>query len=278
MSALALEAEYLKLARLLDCDPGVIKALEGLDVAALRQLRAACTAMLFDGDRERLQKVVASSRLLPRALKAVVAEKALGPTLGSRVAGLLPPEEAADIATRVSLAFNTEVTLQIDPRSAVSMLRLIPIPLVVDVTREMVKRREYIPMARFVDALSDAQIAACMKVIDDESMLRIGFFVESPQRLEEVVKLMSDERLGHVVAVSAKPELDLGSAVMALLESVSDTLGARLVSAGLLHEDQSVGEALVAAARQHEGLARLRELAGKLESAAAKRLQELGIQ
>ena len=86
MSQLALQAEHLKLARLLGCDEATIANMKGLDVDALRKLRDACTSMLFDGDRERLQKVVASSRLLPKALKAIVAEKALGPTLCSRVA------------------------------------------------------------------------------------------------------------------------------------------------------------------------------------------------
>ncbi len=275
MNQLALQAEHLKLARLLGCDEATIANMEGLDVEALRQLRNACTSMLFDGDRERLQKVVASSRLLPKALKAIVAEKALGPTLGSRVAGLLPPDEAADIAKRVSLAFNTEVTLQIDPRSAVDLLRRIPVSLVVAVTREVLKRREYIAMARFVDALSDEQIKASMAVLDDEAMLRIGFFVESPDRLEEVVGLMSDERLQKVVSVSAQKELNLGGAVMALLLGVSENLRARLVEAALSHPDEQVGAHLLEAGAEHDLLPMLSALRSKLSKPSASRLDAL---
>lgn len=275
MNALAIKAEHLKLARLLGCSEACVAGLEGLDVAGLRQLREACTSMLFDGDRERLQKVVSTSRLLPKALKAIVAEKALGATLGSRVAGLLPPDEAADIATRVSLAFNTEVTLHIDPRSAVELLRRIPISLVVAVTREVLKRGEYIAMARFVDALSDEQIQASMAVIDDEAMLRIGFFVESPERLEEVVGLMSAEHLQQVVAVAAKPELDLSGPVLAMLSGVSQRLRVRMVEAALTHPDAAVGKSLVQAARDNDMTAMIAELQSGLSSAAKKRWEAI---
>ena len=275
MSELALQAEHLKLARLLGCTEQRVAALKGLDVQGFRKLRDACTSVLFDGDRASLQKVVASSRLLPGALKALVAEKALGPVLASRVAGLLPPEDAADIAKRVPLAFNVQVTLQIDPRSAVPLLRLIPVSLVVAVTREVVKQREYIAMARFVDALSDEQIRACMEVLDDEAMLRIGFFVESPKRLEEVVGLMSGERLQKVMAVAARPELDLSGAALMLLSGVSEPLRMRMTEAAMLHQDAQVGESLIAAARQHRMIELFAPLAQKMTESAAVRMRAL---
>ena len=275
MTDLALQAEHQKLARLLGCAESRVAALEGLDVEGFRHLRAACTSRLFDGDRAGLQRIVAVSRLLPGALKALVAEKALGPVLASRVAGLLPPEDAADIAQRVPLKFNAEVTLLIDPRSAVPLLRLIPIPLVVAVTREVVKRREYIAMARFVDTLSNEQIRACMEVLDDEALLRIGFFVESAQRLEEVVGLMSDARLQKVMAVGARPELDLGGAVLMLLAGVGETLRRRLAEAAMSHADAAVGEHLVASARLHGRLEMLRPLAAAMAPTARDRLLQL---
>lgn len=275
MIDLALQAEHLKLARLLGSTEARIAALVGLDVAALREVRAACTSMLFDGDRASLQRVAAVARLLPGALSAVLAEKAMGPVLASRVAGMLPPKDAVDIARRVPLMFNVEVTLMIDPRSAVPMLRQMPLELVVAVSRELVKRREYITMARFVDTLTDEQIRAVMDVLDDESMLRIGFFVESPQRLEEVVGLMSAERLQKIMAVAADPELDLGGAVLALLSGVSQKLRTRLAEAAITHSKPEVGESLVAAARAHGMLEMLRPLASAMNAAAGRRLAGL---
>lgn len=269
---LGLQAEHQKLARLLGCAESRIAAIEGLDVDGFRRLRAACTSRLFDGDRLGLQRIVAVSRLLPGALKALVAEKALGPVLASRVAGLLPPEDAADIAQRVPLKFNAEVTLLIDPRSAAPMLRLIPIPLVVAVTREVVKRREYIAMARFVDTLSNEQIRACMEVLDDESLLRIGFYVESAQRLEEVVSLMSDARLQKVMAAAARPDLDLGGAVLMLLSGVSENLRRRLAEAAMSHPDPAVGEHLVASALKHGRSQMLRPLGAGMAPPARARI------
>lgn len=275
MSDLALQAEHLKLARLLGTSETRIAALSGLGVHGVRQLRGACTSMLFDGDRSSLQRVASAARLLPGALNAVLAEKAMGPVLASRVAGMLPPKDAVDIARRVPLMFNVEVTLMIDPRSAVPMLRLMPMELVVGVSREMVKRREYITMARFVDTLTDEQIRAVMDVLDDESMLRIGFFVESPQRLEEVVSLMSGERLQQVMAVAANPELDLGGAVLALMSGVSPELRTRLATAAMSHASSEVGASLVTAARKHGMIEMLRPLAASMNPAAGKRLSGL---
>lgn len=275
MTDLALQAEHLKLARLLGCSESVVAGLVGLDVAALRQLRGACTSALFDGDRGSLQKVVSAAKLMPGALNALIAEKAMGPVLASRVAGMLPPKMAVDIARRVPLPFNVEVTLQIDPRSAATMLQQMPVDLVVAVTREMVKRREHIVMARFVDALTNEQIRASMDVTDDESLLRIGFFVESPKRLEEVIGLMSDAKLQKVVGVAARPELDLGGAVLVLLSGVSEALRARMVQAAMQHADAKVGEHLLASARQH-GLTRMFEtLTAKMNADAGKRLATL---
>lgn len=275
MSDLALQAEHLKLARLLGCDEAKVAMLSGLNVPALRQLRAACTSMLFDGDRSGLQRVAAAAKLMPAALNAILAEKAMGPVLASRVAGMLPPKDAVEIAKRVPLKFNAEVTLLIDPRSAQPMLRLMPLDIVVAVTREVCRRREYIAMARFVDALSDEQIKATMDVLDDEAMLRIGFFVESPQRLEEVVGLMSAARLQKVMAVAAQADLNLGGAVLMLLSGVSEKLRTRLVEAAMAHAEPQVGESLVAAAREHGMIEMLRPLAGGMNAGTGERLARL---
>lgn len=276
MSELGLKAEHLKLARLLGCPQAAVAGLQGLDVAALRRLRGACTSMLFDGDRGSLQRIVAVARLLPAAINALIAEKAMGPVLGSRVAGMLPPKDAVEIARRVPLHFNVEVTLLLDPRSAAPMLRVMPLDLVVAVTKEMVRRREYIVMARFVDALTDEQIRACMAVMDDEAMLQSGFFVESPQRLEEVVELMSDARMRDVVGQAARPELDLGGAVMALMSGVGARLRRRMIEAALLHPDAHVGEYLLATARTHGLIPMLQAHRAELSEPAARRLAALG--
>lgn len=273
MTDLAHKAEHLKLARLLGCPESTVAALDGLDVAGLRRLRGACTSMLFDGDRSSLQRIVSVARLMPAGLNALIAEKAMGPVLGSRVAGMLPPRDAVEIARRVPLHFNVEVTLLLDPRSAAPMLREMPLDLVLAVTREMVKRREYIVMARFVDALTDEQIRACMGAMDDEAMLQSGFFVESPKRLEEVVELMSDERLRAVVGHAARPDRDLAGPVMALMSGVGPRLQRRMIEAALLHPEPHVGKHLVEAARTH-GLMSMLQTA-ELSPPAAQRMAGL---
>lgn len=260
MSALAIQAELQKLARALGCKEKDLEGLAVLDVARLRQVRQATVGALFDGDRAMLHRVAGSTKLLPAAIAALIAEKALGATLCARVAGLLQPKDAVEIARRTPISFNTETTLQLDPRSAGPMLKLMPVDIVVGVSRQLSARREYIAMADFVELITDEAIRAVMAVLDDESLLRVGFYVESPKRLEELVEMMSPQRLQNTVALAASEKLNLGAEMMAMLSGVSERLRLRLIETAAAHSDPRVLERMVEAAREHGMLEALQPL------------------
>lgn len=251
MIALPIQAELQKFARTLGCPEKELTGLAILELTRLRRLRQAASAALFEGDRAMLHRVAASTRLLPRGVAALIAEKALGATLCARVAGLLQPQDAVEIARRTPISFNTEVTLQLDPRSAGPMLKLMPVDLVVGVSKQLSARREFIAMADFVELLTDEAIRAVMAVLDDETLLRIGFYVESSQRLEELVDMMSAQRLSKTVALSTSEKLNLGAEIMAMLGGVSERLRLRLIEAAVAHPDASVLARLLEIAREH---------------------------
>jgi hypothetical protein len=60
-----------------------------------------------------------------------------------------------------------------------------------------------------------------------------------------------------------------------MLNGVSDRLRARMVGAALGHQDPGIGEALVAAAREHGMLAMFEPLGGLMKAGASVRLREL---
>lgn len=250
MTSLAHQAETLKLARLLHVAPEQLPFLAKLDADEIRGLRQRATASLFDGDRHLFHRVAAATRLLPGPIAALIAEKALGPLLCARVAGLLPPDRAVDIAKRLHTPFLADVCLELDPRHVCELIAAMPVQRIVEVAHELARRREYITMARFVDVLPEAAMRATLDALqDDEALLRIGFFVEDPARLSSVIQMLSEHRLSNMIRVSVEGAAELWAEALALINAIAAPqrrLMARLAAAldepviermiGLTHE------------------------------------------
>jgi hypothetical protein len=122
VTPLAARAEVLKLARLLDEDPDELGFLESVAVADLVALREGVTEVLFSAHAGVLTRLVAASRLLPTSVVAAIGERAFGPVLSARLAGLLDPERAVDMAGRLPVSFLADVAVEIDPRRASALL------------------------------------------------------------------------------------------------------------------------------------------------------------
>ncbi len=233
MSRLAIHAELLKLSRLLGSDIAALEYLSVLDVTRLRALRAAISDSMFSEDRTQFGKLAAATKLIPGAVLGVIAEKALGPMLCARVAGLLDPVQAVDVAKRVSVPFLADLCLELDPRSAVALLQRIPVTLVTAVADALERRREYVTMARFVDALPDAAIRAVAAEMPDRAVLEVGLFVESAQRLSGLVALFDDARLRSIIQSADQEPERLWPAALSLMEQVEPAARARLARLGI---------------------------------------------
>lgn len=241
MSSLTRQAEIIKLARVLGSKPEQLQSLDKLDVPALRALRERITASLFDADRHLFQRVAAATKLVPVAVAALIAEKALGPLLCARVAGSLPTDRAIDIARRQKTDFLAEVCLQIDPRQVRDLIAGMPVPQTVEVAVELARRREYITMGRFVDSLPEASMRAILKALtDDEALLRIGFFVEDPSQLSAVIDMLPPQRLHHMIELAVQRGAELWPEALALINAIAApqrrmmaAQAARLADAGI---------------------------------------------
>jgi hypothetical protein len=235
-AALATRAEIAKLARLLDVEPARLAYLEPVDAADIAALRDQATDVLFDDHRATLQRAVAASRLLPAQVSVKIGERAFGPLLCARIAGLLQPPAAVDVARRLPTEFLADVAVELDPRRAVDVIAQIPTPQVVAVARELVARREDVVLGRFVGFVSSAAIAAALDVIDDAALLRIAFVMEGKERLGEIVGLLSDERVTGLLRAAVAE--DLSDEVLDLVDHVDDAtcerIGARAAELGTL--------------------------------------------
>ena len=221
MTDLSIRAELEKLALALGCPVNQLDCVAALDVAALRRLRGAVSAALFDRHAARFKRLADSTRLLPNRIVAIIAEKAIGPTLSAQIAGLIDPDDAEDLATRLPVPFQADICIQLDPRRAGPMLRAMPVEHVVTVAMELQRREAFIAMARFVDDLNDEQIDAVSRRISPEALLQVGFYVESAHRLEELVHALPPELLAHTLEAAAARNGQLWPQAVAILTALS---------------------------------------------------------
>lgn len=220
MSRLSVAAELTKLARLLGTQEHRLTVFADLGPQELRALRWALSDTLHRGDRERFGRLVAASRLMPNKLIALIAEKVMGPMLSARMTGLMEVATAVDVARRLPAGFLADLCIEMDPRSAVGVLRAIPQSIVVAVALELLARREYLTMARFVDVVADEVVQVVVRRIADDAVLRVGVYVESAQRLGELIEAFNDTRLTAIIHAAARDPEQLWSLSLAVMEAV----------------------------------------------------------
>lgn len=201
------KAEVLKLARLLRREPEQLEYLELLPPEDLRVLREEITDMLFEAHDATLQRLAASSRLLPVGLVATLAQHAFGATLSARISGLLDPARAIEVAAKLPPEFLADIAGELDPRRASGVIAGMPAEQVRQVTAELIRRGEYVTMGRFVGQLGDDALRAAVTEIDDATLLRTAFVLEERDRLDALAELVGEERIAGMTEVAERDGL-----------------------------------------------------------------------
>lgn len=246
--ALQARAEVLKLARLLGRTPDDLAFLQRVGPVAVRRLREQVTDLLFEAQHRRLQRLAIASRLLPTTVLATIAERAFGPLLAGRVAGYLEPARAAKVAGKLSVAFRTDLAVELDPHRAREVITLLPAHSVAEVAHELRQREEYVTMGRFAGRLTDEAIDAVFAVIDDEAVLRVAFVLEDEDHLDHVFGLLPAHRRASLVRAAA--DADLWPEALELLSRLSERRCGELADAAAAQE--AVLDSLVRAAQDHD--------------------------
>jgi len=249
MSTLEARAEAVKLARLLALAPEAVAYTESQPAAQTRAFREALTKALFDQHRGGFQRLAGLAKLLPASLTAKLAEKALGATVSGRVASEMEPGRAVEIAKNLPAPFLADLTVQLDPKRAAAVVARMPVDIVLKAALELLRRQDYITMARFVDVLDETALKAVMEAMpSDEALLRVGFFVENPDRLETLAGLLPEKRLLGTLRVAQTG--NLWSEALALIAHIGPALQGRYGDL-LAAEPPAMLDSLLAAARQH---------------------------
>ncbi len=242
-------AEVLKLARLLGREPGELAYLERLSPSDLRALRDSVTETLYDANGSALGRLAAASRLLPAGVTATIGQRAFGPLLSARLAGLLETAKAVDVATKMPPAFLADVAVELDPRRASDLIGSIAPALIGQITAELVARREYVTMGRFVGHLSDAAIAASLATMDDGAVLQVAFVLEDRAQLKRLLGRLPKERWAGVIAAAERERLWLEA--LDMLNHLSKRQRKDMVLAALALGEPA-REAILVAIVEHE--------------------------
>jgi len=238
-------AEVAKLARLLGVDEDRFARLTALPVEDLRVLRDQVTDVLYDSDSAALRRAAAGARVIPGSVAATISEKAFGPVLCARIAGMVDTGRAVDVAKRLPIPFLADVAVAMDPRRAVDVIGAIPTDGIVAVAAELAGREEHVTMGGFVSHLDDAAIYACFAVLDDADLLRTGFLMDDKDRLDTVIGLLPPERLEGIVAAAHEDEL--WAEAIDLLEHLSPKHHRRFAAVIVAQDDERLSAMIDAA-------------------------------
>ncbi len=229
MTGVLRHGELVKLGRTLGVAVDELSFVDELELAELRALRESISARLFDDAKPTLSRVAAGSRLLPVGLVARVGEKVFGAMLCARVAGLLSPPHALEVALRMPDAFLAQVSALIDPRSAGEVVAAIPADRIVGVAQVLVGGRDFITMARFVDFLAPETIKAVIDSIPDElDLLHVAAYVEHRDKLAELVGQLEEDRVHAMLRALQTASADAHRAALAVGEMLDEAWRLRL--------------------------------------------------
>lgn len=201
----AVQAEVLKLARLLQRDPEGLAYLQQVPLDDLCALREQVTESLFTQHEPILRRLAASSRLLPVSLVAGLSQSTFGPVLSALIAGLMDPERADEVGANLPTEFVADIAVELDPRRASAVIARIPAERIRQVTRELARRKEYVTMGRFVGHLRDEALAAAINELNDEDLLETFLVMEDPPDLDRLAQLTDRERIHRLAALPDSP-------------------------------------------------------------------------
>ncbi|MEV6773332.1 hypothetical protein AB0N05_32340 [Nocardia sp. NPDC051030] len=228
MTNLAARAEVVKLARELHTAPEDLAFLLESDPVAIRRVRKQMHRTLDSRYRPMFDRLARVSGLIPNSLAIAIATRFFGPALCGMIASSLSPERAVALIGQVPVDFLADVAPYVDPDAATPIVRAFDTEVLVPAMQEMLRRKDYITLARFLVATTDQQLLDVMPFIDSgEDMLMVAFNAELDavaDRFEIVLAELPEEQLCDVLQVSH--DQDRFIEMLTFLPMVSDqTLG-----------------------------------------------------
>ncbi|AYF78079.1 hypothetical protein D7D52_34430 [Nocardia yunnanensis] len=278
MTSLAARAEVVKLARELQVDATELAFLLDSDPVAVRRVRQGMYRALDAPYRPMFERLAKVSALIPIGVSVAIATRFFGPMLCGMVASSLSPERAAAMIGHVPVPFLADVAPYVDPEAATPIVRQFGTDVLLPVLREMLRRKDYVTLSRFVVAASDAQLRAVLPAIESgEDMLMVAFGAELDavaDRFDLVLAELPDDRVREILAVAA--DQNLFTEALTFLSLLSERTLTRVaeLAAGM---DPIVLTNMVTAAQREDAWTELVAVAAAMSPESLQRLLDLEI-
>lgn len=227
----AATTEVERLACLLRCEPRDVDFLCRFAAPEIRTLRLAVFDRMYADHHATYARIAAASRLLPMAVTVPLAQRMLPPRVSAGVVASLPPDQAAAMAGRMSVAYVADVTSHLSPTLAAPVLTRLPVELITGVAAVLRERGDHTTMAEIVGALTDEQVLAVVEAIgDDETLVQVALRVTDPEVLQRLTRVIPEERL-RGMAGWARRRAQLWPELASLLSRLPAAQRKRLLSA-----------------------------------------------
>jgi hypothetical protein len=276
MSKLATAAEIDKLAQTLAVQPPALAFLQDVPAEQLRAFRIAIYERLLDEDKGLFERL---ARLLARMPSGIAARMALrvGPLVTARTAAALVSRQAVEVAQRLPTPAAADIAAYLDPRRAHELLGHLPTQRIVDIALELLARRDFITMSRFVEYLPDDAIRAVVETTEDEgALLRVAFYMGSKNRLDHLFRMLTPQRLERMIVRVQEESEELLPAFLSLLIHVSYALKRELGDFAA-QQDDAVLDGYIRATQEHGLWADMLPVVAAMSPQARRRVVNLAV-
>ncbi|GAB4586004.1 hypothetical protein [Nocardia sp. IFM 10818] len=228
MTNLAARAEVIKLARELHTAPEDLAFLLDSDPAAIRRVRQGMHHSLDARYRPMFQRVARVSALVPDRLSITIAIRFFGPMLCGMIASSLSPARATALIGHIPRDFLADVAAYVDPEAATPIVRAFDTDILVPVMQDLLRRKDFVTLARFLVAATDEQLLGVLPHIESgEDLLMVGFNAELDavsDRFELVLGAMPEHRVRDLL--QSAHDLDRFAEALTFLQFLTpETLG-----------------------------------------------------
>lgn len=227
MTSLANRVEIIKLAEALGVEKTELDALAAVPSDDIRTLREALGEAIFTQHEARFRRIAKLAGAVPAAVSARIAQMALTPLLGARVAAVMEPGLAVKLAGSLDTDYLASLSALLDPARAEAIVTRMPSKTITQVGRAMVADKSYVALGRFVSVIDPDIALDVVHAATGRDLLQVALFAEDPDALDELVQRIDDERL--VEAIRAAHADGLYDDAVTLVASVAPATRRRLV-------------------------------------------------
>lgn len=206
MTRLAVHAEIIKLAHILNVSEQQLAFLQPLAPESLRQFRFAIIELLQNQQKTRFRYLAAWVNWLPRWLTVFMVKRFLDPLIVAQIAVHLSTENLYRIAKHLPAKTLAAISVHLDPRLARELLVYLTTHQIVDIAQILLQERDFVTMGRFVSMLSDEVIQDVAQIVEKESdLLEIAFYIESRERIDHLVHVLPKQRIEQAFLIICDP-------------------------------------------------------------------------